>query len=337
MHIRIDRGSEVPRYLQLQSELEYFIVTGAVQPGSRLPSIRELAQETKLSTMTVLKAYERLQQKGLVRVEPGAGIFAADGHRGGDPELERDMVDIVRRALARGLTLDVIYRALSLGIAQATAGQARPAVALVGPRRGGLHERAQRLQADLAEVEARVVPVELEALQTDRDGVLHAIGGVSVVATLLFDIAVVRSLLEPAGHPVEPLLGRVREDVRDRVSALPPDTRLIIVASSREFLSGMMVAVEEFRALTREPTCVSVEDMTAVRRALTAADAVVYGSLARADLEDVLPDGIPAIELLYDVDPQSVARLRTLLRAKGPSGNSTSLSWRAMDARAAAD
>lgn len=337
MRIRIDRSGDVPRYLQLQSQLEYFIVTGAVPPGSRLPSIRELAQETSVSTMTVLKAYERLEQKGLVRIEPGAGIFAADGQDGGDPELQQDMVEIVRRALARGTAPEVIYRALSAGLAQVSNDRVRPSVALVGPRRGGLYERADRLQAALMDAQARVVPVELEDLQTDLGQVLERIGPVSLFATLMFDIAVVRSLLGPVGQPVEPLLGQVREDVRRRVSALPSDARLIIVASSREFLSGMMVAVEEFRTMTHEPICVSVEDMAAVRRAVEQADAVVYGSLARDETLSAVSEGVPAIELLYDIDPLSIARLVALLRQKLPTSVGTSSTWRAMDAKAAVD
>src|SRR5712692_2385011 len=57
MRIKIDPDGDVPRYVQLQSELEYFIVTGMLPPGSRLPSIRELARETELSPMTVMKAF----------------------------------------------------------------------------------------------------------------------------------------------------------------------------------------------------------------------------------------------------------------------------------------
>ena len=184
---------------------------------------------------------------------------------------------------------------------------------LIGPERGGLYERARLLESYLADIGFLVIPLSLESLEADPDASLRKVGPAQVFATLIFDIAAVRSILAPRSLGVLPLLGLIREDARNELASLAPDARIAIAASSREFLNGMMIAVEEYRSLSQSPVCASTGGIGAVRRAVQAADVVVYGSLAKDKIRSILPSGTQAIELLYDIDPQSVDRIRKAL------------------------
>ena len=72
----------------------------------RLPSIRGLAEELKINTRTVVKAYEELEHAGLVGTRHGQGVFVATNH-GITPESVRRKAigEMARRMLAEAFRL----------------------------------------------------------------------------------------------------------------------------------------------------------------------------------------------------------------------------------------
>src|SRR5690606_9160242 len=62
-------------YEHLAEELVQAIDRGALRAGDRLPSVRRLAQERRVSVSTVLEAYLQLENAGLIEVRPKSGHF----------------------------------------------------------------------------------------------------------------------------------------------------------------------------------------------------------------------------------------------------------------------
>lgn len=77
MKIPLDRQTIQPIYLQIRDRVQRLITTGALQPGDRLPSVRELARETQVNKLTVVEAYSVLEADGLIHARPGAGYFVS--------------------------------------------------------------------------------------------------------------------------------------------------------------------------------------------------------------------------------------------------------------------
>lgn len=77
MDIQLGAGEKQPLYLQLRDQLRARLLSGAIAPGSRLPSAREMSQLLHVSRNTVDEAYRMLQDEGLVRIVSGQGTFAA--------------------------------------------------------------------------------------------------------------------------------------------------------------------------------------------------------------------------------------------------------------------
>lgn len=67
-----------PIYEQVRDGLRQLLVTGAIQPGEKLPSVRQLASQLAINPNTIQKAYEALEQEGYVYSVPGKGSFAAE-------------------------------------------------------------------------------------------------------------------------------------------------------------------------------------------------------------------------------------------------------------------
>ncbi len=73
-----------PIYEQICLSLRRAIGTGGMQPGEKLPSVRELAAALAINPNTIQRAYRMLEEEGWVVSVPGKGSFVA-----GIPETER--------------------------------------------------------------------------------------------------------------------------------------------------------------------------------------------------------------------------------------------------------
>lgn len=75
--IQINEQSAEPLYHQIEVQLRALIVSGQLEEGTLLPSIRELAQTVKCSVITVKRVYNDLEQEGLLRTRQGTGTYVA--------------------------------------------------------------------------------------------------------------------------------------------------------------------------------------------------------------------------------------------------------------------
>ena len=72
-HVRPESGE--PIYQQLIRQITHAITSGALKPGDRLPTIRQLAAEQVVNPNTVARAYRELERDGLVDSGPRRGTF----------------------------------------------------------------------------------------------------------------------------------------------------------------------------------------------------------------------------------------------------------------------
>ncbi|MCS1352542.1 GntR family transcriptional regulator [Mechercharimyces sp. CAU 1602] len=70
-------GSQ-PIYLQLAHRIQRQVISGELQPGEKLPSVRELALQVNLNPNTVSQSYKELQREGVVEMRRGQGTFITD-------------------------------------------------------------------------------------------------------------------------------------------------------------------------------------------------------------------------------------------------------------------
>jgi GntR family transcriptional regulator len=73
--MKISQTSGIPIYQQIADSFRTDIMAGKYESGEYLPSIRGLARELKISVITTMKAYETLQEEGLVTSVQGKGFY----------------------------------------------------------------------------------------------------------------------------------------------------------------------------------------------------------------------------------------------------------------------
>ncbi len=78
MRITLDQSSPEPLSEQLSTAIADRIRRGSLAPGSRLPTVRALAEDLGLAANTVAKAYRALEEAGLVQGRGRQGTFVAE-------------------------------------------------------------------------------------------------------------------------------------------------------------------------------------------------------------------------------------------------------------------
>lgn len=119
MHIIINHSSMDPIYEQIVAQIKGEIISGNLSAGEALPSVRALSRELKISALTVKKAYDYLEEEGLVVTVHGKGSFIAETNHGvlmeeRRKELERELERTVRKARFGGITDEEICELFQL-------------------------------------------------------------------------------------------------------------------------------------------------------------------------------------------------------------------------------
>lgn len=77
MKIIISNSSVVPIYEQIKNAIINQIMSGELEENESIPSIRSLAQDIRISVMTIKKAYDELENEGYIITRQGKGSFVA--------------------------------------------------------------------------------------------------------------------------------------------------------------------------------------------------------------------------------------------------------------------
>lgn len=80
MKILISNISDRPLYQQIKEQIKDAILMGELNEGAPLPSIRQLANDLKVSVLTIRRVYDDLDKEGFVTSQVGVGTFVAAGN-----------------------------------------------------------------------------------------------------------------------------------------------------------------------------------------------------------------------------------------------------------------
>lgn len=107
MVMKLDFASSVPIYQQIRDQVVQAVAEGVFEDGDRLPTIRALAQEAGINTMTVNKAYQLLKQEGYIITDRrnGAVVQCAGGKkRSVEKKLKKELEILAAEAKIAGIS-----------------------------------------------------------------------------------------------------------------------------------------------------------------------------------------------------------------------------------------
>lgn len=119
MKIIISNSSGQPIYDQIATQIKSLIISGELNEGDALPSMRLLAKELRISVITTKRAYEELEREGFIVSITGKGSYVAsknidlikEQHL---REIENHMQEVVKLADKCGLKLEELIEMVTL-------------------------------------------------------------------------------------------------------------------------------------------------------------------------------------------------------------------------------
>ena len=119
MSIKLIQNSGIPIYQQIADAFRSDILSGKMQQGEYLPSIRGLAKELKISVITTMKAYELLEEEGLVTAIQSKGfcVNAQDSQMLQEQHMRRiedSLTDAIKAARMAGISKTEVMKTFDL-------------------------------------------------------------------------------------------------------------------------------------------------------------------------------------------------------------------------------
>lgn len=119
MKIIISNTSNLPLYQQIKDQIKEAIFMGELADGDSLPSIRNFANDLKVSILTIRRVYEELEQEGFLIRQVGIGTFISTGNLellkdSKRRVVEQKMVEMLQEARMLGITKEELYDMLDI-------------------------------------------------------------------------------------------------------------------------------------------------------------------------------------------------------------------------------
>ena len=119
MELFINNHASKPIYEQISAQIKALIMSGELQSGEAIPSIRSMAKSLHISVLTVQKAYDKLQADGFIETTAGKGCFVSAQNQDfyleeQQKKIEEHFNDAIEIARSSGIKLDKLIGLLSL-------------------------------------------------------------------------------------------------------------------------------------------------------------------------------------------------------------------------------
>ena len=102
MNFKLHLESGVPVYRQIIDQVHAARASGAISPGARLPTVRQMAVDLSVNPNTVVRAYRELELTGVITTHQGTGTFLTEVKiERSEAERERKLDQLVGEFVAR--------------------------------------------------------------------------------------------------------------------------------------------------------------------------------------------------------------------------------------------
>ncbi len=319
----VDKRSTIPVYLQLKHHIVHLISSGALAPGTPLPSVRQLAGDLGLATATIQRAYGELQEIGMLVGQAGRGVFVAD-LANELPHLPGERLGVLRGVFARAVS-----HALSLGFGQQeivatvrdlAVGAGRsdhpPRLVFVGSSAETAAKYRALLDAALRADGVEVASLTLAEIQEGADAALDRLEPLRCIVGLVRTFTQLRPIVAHRGTPLFGLVVELTPAMQQTLRALPDDEPLGLIAEDL-YLPSARTIVRHFRGSEDNVVWAESHNRRAVRRVVQTCPTVLHTFGTGAMLAKLAPRS-RLIELEYLPTEASLERLRNLVVPQPP-------------------
>ncbi len=117
-HLVLSQKDSRPMYIQIMEQIKLLVANGDWVQGQKVPSIRELAVTTRVSIITVKRAYQELEREGVLITQQGKGSFVAQNDDLGDQIMQKEIDKHLLNALTHASSFGMTAEELALRLKQ---------------------------------------------------------------------------------------------------------------------------------------------------------------------------------------------------------------------------
>lgn len=315
MDVRVELNGHLPVYVQLKEQIKFLILNGELEPGAKLPTIRQLAGFLGINRNTVQKAYQELETEGLVECRRGRGCVVVERPADIARPVSAQLLTIIDRAIEEAVDLGVHPDDLATFF-YARARQRRDValkqrLVFVECEPTVVTSIARSLQGKLG---VEVTPVLLGDLREFTPEVREKLHEAHVVATTFFHIQEVRQLLAEDKKEVVGLVVKPHLEKLIRIAQIPADAPTALVCCSECCAQDMKRSLENAGVKSLDTSLGGIDDPVRLAEMLPASSIVIASDYVADEVRPMLQPDQELITLDYTVlDEGAISLLRPLV------------------------
>ncbi|HMM20994.1 MAG TPA: GntR family transcriptional regulator [Selenomonadales bacterium] len=313
MEFQIDKGSELPIYQQLKEQVKYFMLSGGLKPGDKLPPPKDLAGYLRINRNTVIVAYKELEKEGLIVTKHGQGTYLAENL----PALPGDG----RRRELVAVAAEAIERAKELGFSARDLFTVVYGQAVLRLERG-IGRRLLFVECNRPDLDFYVAELS-EALGVEVTGCLvaelpemlenDAVRSADLWVTTFFHVEDVKALAEAAGKEVFAVMVSPALDILMQLGQLPAGTKVGLVCAVAQGAESMRGSLAAAGIDHVEIACAGLNEAAKLEALLGWADVVVSSRMALAEAGKLTPKHRVLLNFAECLDKAGVRLLKDYL------------------------
>lgn len=325
----LDKRSQIPLYLQLKELVKYYISTGIIKNGERLPGVIQLAKELKINFETVRKAYKELEKEGLISMNRGRGSFAFLPHESqlsrktelfsleSETDPEDALKKVINRFLHQGKSPQEIKKIIRKILKEIDELIPSPFVIFTECNLPQAEQVASLLEDQL---KIRVKPVLVNELKNELSKISNPEIAVLAVVTTGFHLNEVRKIIADMPIDIHVLINQMSPDNWRKLISLDKKTRLAFICKDRETIT---LYEDLLRAELGEDILLStclIEEENKLREIINSADVILATPAALGIITGLVPPEKPVFNVFDRIDPLTLMMLQTSIAQKiGPA------------------
>jgi GntR family transcriptional regulator len=300
MDVRIESNSPMPVHVQLKEQIRFLILNGELEPGTRLPTTRQLAGFLRINRNTVLRVYQDLEKERLVECCRGRGCVVVEKPLAVGPSVSARLLEIIDQAIEQGGQVGISPEDFATFV-YARSRQRRD----VQVRRRlmfvecGVHVATTLACAIQERLGVEVIPAVLEDLQQPTAEIKEQLREVRIVATTFFHVQELRRLLAKANKEVVALGVKPHLQSLIQVAGIPRGTPTAVVCCSECGALELKQSLEDSGIKGLETVLGGIDNLPGLARLLPGVSVVIASDFVADQVRPLLGPGQQLIALDY--------------------------------------
>ncbi len=318
MKFCINKKVDFPIYQQLKEQIKYFLLSGILKAGEKVPSPIELEKLLKVNRNTVISAYKELEKEGLLVGKRGQGTYVSDNinvynAKKHNQELLTLAEETIEKTKQLGFEPEelftVIFNYTVLGVNDSKK----------------LHLKALLTESAIQNLEyfrdvlikELNIDVDICLLSELQDSIdSEIVRNCDFVITGFNHVEDVKATIEPLGKEVIGLMAAPSIHAFMRIAKLEPGTKVGIVCATTLGALNMKKAIENAGVENITIITCGAENNKQLLELLQKVDVVITSRIAFDTVKTLLPQGVQLLEFFAELDRNGLQMLEQYINNK---------------------